>query len=180
VEFADFARRCLTQKGGPEFEGLLLSLDPGHTTGWAVFENYKLVACGQIIAAGIDHELFQAFNSLFTQYNPVHIVFEDYRIYAWRKSQHVGSELLTTQVIGAIQTIASMDPTRIIPISKQPASVAKNFCTDAKLQEWGFWPKGQKHARDAIRHGCYFLLFGGREKWLKQQRTISKTKKTVG
>lgn len=42
---------------------------------------------------------------------------------------------------------------------KQMAVTAKNFCTDDKLKQWGFWQAGQKHARDSIRHGCYFLLF---------------------
>ena len=46
-----------------------------------------------------------------------------------------------------------------IPTHKQMASTAKTFATDKKLREWGFWERGMRHARDAIRHGCYFLLF---------------------
>jgi len=36
------------------------------------------------------------------------------------------------------------------------AGLAKTFANDDKLEAWGFWRKGQKHARDAIRHGIYF------------------------
>lgn len=41
----------------------------------------------------------------------------------------------------------------------QMAAQAKGFVDDDKLKAWGFWIKGKKHARDAIRHGVYYLLF---------------------
>jgi hypothetical protein len=36
------------------------------------------------------------------------------------------------------------------------AGLAKTFATDDKLEAWGFWKRGQKHARDAIRHAVYW------------------------
>jgi hypothetical protein len=39
------------------------------------------------------------------------------------------------------------------------AHQAKGFVTDEKLKAWGFYQKGVRHARDSIRHACYFLLF---------------------
>ena len=29
-----------------------------------------------------------------------------------------------------------------------------------KLKKWNMYRKGERHARDAIRHGAHFLLFG--------------------
>lgn len=42
----------------------------------------------------------------------------------------------------------------------QGAGIVKTFCNDEKLKGWGFWKVGERHARDAIRHGAYFLIAG--------------------
>lgn len=34
----------------------------------------------------------------------------------------------------------------------QSASEAKSTATDERLKRWGFWAKGEQHARDALRH----------------------------
>lgn len=36
------------------------------------------------------------------------------------------------------------------------AGLAKTFADDVKLAAWGFDAPGMRHAKDAIRHGCYF------------------------
>lgn len=135
----------------------ILAFDPGHTTGWALFELGTLLESGQIDTTSISACLESA-QPLFHLYNPEVVVMEDYRIYKWRQKQHVGSEMLTVQIIGCLQTLAIQD--FVNHIVKQPASVAKGFCDDKKLKEWDYWQTGQRHARDAIRHGCYFILFG--------------------
>ena len=86
---------------------------------------------------------------------------EEYRVYRWRAKQHAGSDLLTARIIGGIEMACSaLLGYGHIPIIKQPAHVAKNFVSDDKLQAWGFYERGQKHANDAIRHACYWQLFG--------------------
>lgn len=135
----------------------IICFDPGHTTGWAFFEGTKLTAAGQINTKPIEEAVINI-TDLLDMYTPDMVVFEDYRVYKWKTEHHGGSELLTTRVIGCIETLCIQK--QIYPIIKQPAHTAKGFCKDSKLKEWGLYIVGERHARDAIRHGCYFLLFG--------------------
>ena len=135
----------------------LLCFDPGHTTGWAVFEGLILTRYGQIDTSNIPAAVGNI-TELFQINDPEAVVIEDYRIYKWRAKHHIGSDMLTTRVIGCIETICvTQSVQRIV---KQPAHTAKGFCTDKRLKDWGFYQTGQKHANDAIRHGCYYLLKG--------------------
>lgn len=135
----------------------LLCLDPGKTTGWAFFESGKLTKWGQIPdcydAQNIDAtKLMQ----LFEELQPDFIVYEDYRVYTHKLDRHSFSPVMTVRLLGVIETYCQLNNVRA---HKQMASTAKNFCTDNKLEAWGFWQRGMRHSRDAIRHGCYFLLF---------------------
>lgn len=149
----------LWQKGSKNpFRGTLLSLDPGHTTGYAIWlvdsDNVGIVKSGQIRTWRDDlehkelHDLIQDVDM---------VVFESYQVYDWKKDEHSFSQVPTVQVIGCIKTICRWQEK---PYYLQTAQVAKQFCTDDKLEKWGMWKKGERHARDAIRHGCYWLLFG--------------------
>ncbi len=141
----------------PALHGHLLVFDPGHTTGWAVFHDSQLVECGETDTTTIEIAT-PHLTELITAFEPWHIVLEDYRIYRWRAKHHAGSDLPTARVIGCIETLALQQG--LAAPTKQPAQIAKGFCTDKKLKEWGYYQPGKKHASDAIRHGCYFLLFG--------------------
>lgn len=133
----------------------ILCFDPGHTTGWAVFKDSTLANSGQINTRD-DTKAPHLINELFQQHQPDIVICEDYRVYGWRQEHHVGSDMLTTRIIGMVETCAAF---MYVPIIKYMAVEAKRFCTDKKLKEWGFYVKSQKHARDAIRHGCYYLVF---------------------
>ncbi len=135
----------------------ILSFDPGHTTGWAYFFDALLVDQGEIDTTSIQACIENA-QPLFHSHRPEIVVMEDYRIYKWRQKQHVGSAMLTTRIIGSLETLAIQD--FVNHVVKQPAHVAKGFCTDKKLKEWGMHKPGMGHARDAVRHGCYYILFG--------------------
>lgn len=154
--------RQMLNKQKPEtlFEGTLLALDPGETTGVAAFGCVKdeatLVHGGQIKTWPIT-ECVANLTKLLDDIKPDCVVFESYQVYEWKSDSHSWSQIPTVQVIGSIQTLLIQ---RNIPYYTQTAQVAKGWCTDAKLEEWGYWLKGLRHARDAIRHGCYFLLFG--------------------
>ena len=140
----------------------ILCFDPGHTTGWAFFEKALLVDAGELDTTSIEACILNT-GYLFESYPPDIVVIEDYRIYKWRQKQHVGSEMLTTRIIGCLETLTIQNFSYrgwVHKIVKQPAHVAKGFCTDKKLKEWEMDKPGMRHARDAIRHGCYFILFG--------------------
>ena len=134
----------------------LLAFDPGHTTGWAAFTGFELKASGQINTEDIDLAT-QAIQELIDEHKPSIIVLEEYRIYRWRTQHHAGSDLPTARVIGCMETLAYVQH---IDLYKQPAQLAKGFCKDAKLRAWGVYKQGEKHARDAIRHGIYFMIAG--------------------
>ena len=153
----DFRQLVITASRNERQDYPILCFDPGHTTGWAFFEDRVLVNNGQIDTTSIEAVAENA-SHLYRLYKPPIVVMEDYRVYKWRKDHHVGSEMLTTRVIGALELLAVQH--FVIDIVKQPAHVAKQFCTDKKLKEWEYYIPGERHARDAIRHGCYYILFG--------------------
>ena len=175
MNWQDFATKYLEQEGTPHYEGSLLSLDPGGTTGWAYFKNLEMITCGQLDTNEVGQS-FEEIQKLCQQYSIFELVYEDYRVYKWKAKQHAGSQLHTTRVIGAIESVCHVNNIGWI---NQPANVAKGFCTDKRLKDWGLWIEGQKHARDAIRHACYYILFGGRDKWHQKAQT-QKNQKTVG
>jgi len=144
------------QKEREPFAGSLFCLDPGNTTGWAIFNGCILHGYGEWktdSAAEIGGLLHAELESFI----PYMVIYEDYRVYKWKKDQHAGSHLLVPRLIGVVEYICSYVG---IPFVAQMAHQAKHFCTDSKLRDWDMYPKGQQHARDAIRHGIYYILFG--------------------
>lgn len=137
-------------------DGILIALDPGQTTGVAVFEDGKLKDQLQVKTWPLT-ECINNLKPIFDVHKPKRVVYEAYLVYEWKQEDHVWSQIPTVQVIGCIQTLLILAD---IPHFTQTAQVAKQFVTDQRLEEWGMWFTGIKHARDAIRHGLYFLLFG--------------------
>ena len=181
MDFKELVMKVHAQKGCPlplvlpregqslYAEPVLLCFDPGHTTGWAVYVGYELVDSGEIDTSDMETAP-HTIRDLMDTWKPSVLLLEDYRVYKWRAKHHVGSEMLTTRVIGCIETFSVIY--FINHLYKQPAHTAKGFCDDAKLKEWGFYKKGERHARDAIRHGAYFLLFGPIQKKDKSRSTV--------
>lgn len=142
------------------FEGTLLTLDPGQTTGFAFWEStptsINLINTGQVCTWGMPSAVANL-ASLFDAPRANLIVYEVYNIYSWKTDSHAWSAVPTLRVIGCIETLAIQ---RSIPIHTQTAQVAKSFATDEKLKGWNLYPTGIVHARDAIRHGVHFLTVG--------------------
>lgn len=155
--FSDTSR---TKKGRDYYTGKLLCLDPGETTGYTVFQGNgtsppTLLEAGQIITKTVEsgHEnLSEAFDKI----KPDHVVFENYLVYSWKAQEHSFKELVTPQIISVIKILCKVNG---IKYDMQMAGQAKGFVDDDKLRAWGFWHKGKRHARDASRHGIYWLLF---------------------
>lgn len=140
---------------GPEWRPpkRLLALDPGETTGWCVFTGNELTGWGQ--QPCLDDPA-KAITEVFANLRPTHVVCEDYKVYGWKTKQHSWAGLFTPKLIGGIQLLCSQNE---LWLRMQMANVAKVFCTDDKLRQWGMYQPSQRHARDAIRHACYTLLF---------------------
>jgi hypothetical protein len=149
--WSEFLKRAGRPNIGPR-PSSLLCLDPGETTGWAIFRNGVLTGAGQFRVTSP-----RVFDKIIDKLRPDALVVENYRIYPWRSKQHQWSEVPTLRYIGMIQYVASA---RGIPVYFQMAQLAKVFATDRKLKEWNLYKIDNRHANDAIRHGVYFLLFG--------------------
>lgn len=143
--------------------GAVLCLDPGETTGWTVFDHGDLLWVGQE-PTGQEPALMSEFIQTTARDlrsrirgGPLeHIVFEEYRIRGNKAKEHVGSEVVTIQHIGAIKVAAGVLGVRL---HKQSAGMAKGFTSDQKLRNWGLYQTGNRHANDAIRHAVYWHLF---------------------
>ena len=131
----------------------LLAVDPGETAGLALFVNGELTKDMQI---NISLSKLMPLLQLVEKFNPDIVVCENYIVYENKVRMHAWNKLITPQIIGAIRFICEFNDVKFYT---QLASTAKGFCNDAKLKEWNYWIKGHEHSRDAIKHGCYFLLF---------------------
>lgn len=138
----------------------ILSIDPGETTGWSTWNRDELLSSGE--EATINKESRRLQLDLTRLYYGEDdtvlwdaIVCEDYLVYAHKVDRHVHSRVETLRVIGAFEILALMDD---VPLYYQTAAMAKGFVTDDKLKEWGFYSRGNKHARDSMRHALYFML----------------------
>jgi len=137
-----------------EIPDLMLAIDPGETSGWALFNAGKLGTSG-IIEWTSKHGWDPIVDKI-GEFNPNVVVCEEYRIYSGKRLVQAYSSVETVRIIGAIEFVCRKYKIKLI---KQMASGVKGFVTNEKLKEWGYYIKN-KHARDAIRHGCYYLLFG--------------------
>lgn len=136
---------------------IVSAFDPGETTGWCVFHGMHMHQAGELKTGTLDY-YEQETRKFLTNVRPAVLVIEDYRVYSWKTEQHANQRLLVPEMLGMTAAIcASLDPR--IPIRRQTANQAKTWMTDDKLKQWGLWQKGQRHARDAIRHALYYILF---------------------
>lgn len=155
-----------TPRPGGKFVGRLLALDPGETTGWSIWDShdggthYELFASGQLDTWDkANHSIVNCVQNFpkLLEYTPDYGIMESYRVYSWVAESHAWSDVPTLRIIGSMETFLIL---RHTPYHMQTAQAAKNFVTDDKLKEWGFWKKGERHARDSYRHALFFLLFG--------------------
>lgn len=133
----------------------VLALDPGETTGACVFNGPHLFDARQL-QTGLMPQAAVEVCHYIQGFDPDIVVIEDYRVYSWKTKDHAWAGLHTPRLIGATEYICHQ---LLKPLVKQTAQQGKGFCTDDKLMAWGLYQKGEKHARDAIRHACYYLLF---------------------
>lgn len=132
----------------------LLAIDPGETTGVAVWHAEESnIYLFQLSTPTIEQG-YKLVEDIIDIVRPSHLRCEDYRVYGHMTEQHSFAHLHTAQFIGSIKTIADQ---KGIPLSVCLAMHAKTFWTDDKLKLCGLYNKGLKHARDAERHLLRYL-----------------------
>ena len=139
----------------------VIALDPGITTGVALYTNWpkKYIKTDQL---KLPHE---GFFDYLVQNKPTEIVYESF-IYQ-RRNKVV---LYPVEVIGVIKLYAQ---TYDIPLYVQSASQAKGFITDEKIKALGLWTKGYPHGMDALRHLLYHeIVTKGETRWLDKLRPV--------
>lgn len=161
MDFNTFSNKVRQSKQVLAFQGCLLALDPGETTGWCIWtcipgEDDVMIACGQLPSWPLT-TFVPGFQALLDKYKPTRIVYEQYRVYDWKTESHAWSDVPTLRIIGSLETLLLL---RSLPFSNQTAQVAKHFVTDEYLKSWGLYQRGQRHSRDSMRHATYFLCFG--------------------
>lgn len=130
----------------------LFAFDPGGTTGWAIFVDSKPVRWGQ----GLMWEPVIALHAEAHRIDAV--VYERFSLYRDKAGVMIGNEFESAQVIGVLRHAFEGK----VPVHSQPAS---NIHHEGKLTPLlerlvsPYAPKkhAERHARDALAHGLYFL-----------------------
>ena len=123
---------------------ILLALDPGETTGFALFNaNNNL-----LIETGVCNGLLEVFD-LLEQICPEQVTFESFFLYPGRAASKIFSSFPEVENIGVIRFWCLQNG---IKYSERSASVAKGKYPDLLLKGTPYWAKN-KHSRDAVKHG---------------------------
>lgn len=129
---------------------MILSFDPGGTTGWCLYGPGNETGVGQLETPQHHQELWE----LLEQTNPGTIVYEEFY------NQTTAAELISKEYIGVLKLYAQQFVCRIVG---QSPSQGKHFWTDSKIKELGLWVPGKPHAMDALRHMLYFVSFNQKD-----------------
>lgn len=132
-----------------------ISIDPGETVGWAVWHEE-----GQLFDQGeYEWEDFLVHLEKMLEKDAIdHIIMEDYRLRKSASKAMINNQFLTVQVIGVIKWFSRKYD---IPLTLQLPAQAKQFWDNDKLKMIDVYERGQRHSRDAVRHGLYFFYNGG-------------------
>lgn len=142
------------------FSGRLITFDPGETTGYSIWDDSVLIEAGQLNTHTVKSSVLwmgEWLDLKCKHHKDALAVMEEYRVYSWKTQDHAQSTMHTSRFIGCLETLLVQ---RGIPYVMQGAGMAKPFATDPKLKAWGFYDKYERHSRDAIRHGVYYLCKG--------------------
>lgn len=142
----------------------IIALDPGVTTGVALFDTTCPSTPPRSWQIGPeDHHL--TLWELFRRSAPDIIVYE--RFNYQRRDKVV---LTSVEYIGLVKL---WQQSRGIKIYLQTSSQAMNLWTDEKLKKLGLYKPAMPHAMDAVRHLLYYLVITANDQsWLQLLRPL--------
>lgn len=130
---------------------VILSIDPGGTTGYAIGEvidnSFRFVDCGEAKLSPAD--LFGLCECL----GPLYVVAESFE---FRQQKH-RIVLDSRNLLGVLELWTTL---RNRHFCTQSAATGKAYFTDDKLKQGNVYKIGAQHARDATRHLLHFVTFG--------------------
>lgn len=122
-------------------------MDPGGTTGWALWDaewETPDVSWGQV-PGGLLPALDVLADKL--KWQDTTLVIERYTI--GERTVKFSRQSDALEITGALK----VDAGRLgVPVVMQQPRDAKRLFTDDRLRQTGWWAKGEEHARDALRH----------------------------
>jgi hypothetical protein len=138
----------------------VLSLDPGGTTGWAifsvhpdamgpdedirVFDNVEWWTAGEF--TGSQDLQIDAIVELASSWPSARLVTEGFKL------RQLNAELSPVEINAVVRW--AVRPRYWVV---QNSALAKGVVTDDRQKAWGFWVPGREHARDAIKHNLTYL-----------------------
>jgi hypothetical protein len=127
-----------------------IALDPGETTGICIVRSSDEPWVFEYAQLGpYEHHL--ALYGLLVHLKPANIICESFE----NRGQDAAI-LASREYIGIVKMhLQRSEATGVW----QSASTGKKFWDDGKLKQHGLWIPGRKHARDAVRHYCYWRTF---------------------
>lgn len=126
---------------------LIVALDPGATTGIAIFHNHTLIKTDE----RTDHDTLELIDTLAPALR--HLIIEDWRLQPDKARTMIGSPMPTARTIGALQWIAH---THQLPVHLQQPALKQAGYAQASRRGWDLPPTGG-HQRDAAIHGWLWL-----------------------
>lgn len=131
----------------------ILAYDPGKTTGWAQFTDEPFTfKSGEVSFQEIGEQL-DRLGGADLPIGKTAVVVENFTVTRATSMNHQAPWSL--EVIGLLRYFALRND---LPFILQRPSNVKGLITDEVLRKAGVWDKGHPHARDALRHGLYYLM----------------------
>ena len=138
----------------------VIALDPGGTTGFAIFQVHPLAMTGDVTIPVMSNvEWWKAGEFTGSQHDQIDQILE--MVEEWPHAR------LVTEDFHLRQANAVLDPVEINAVLtwacrprywvKQMSSLAMGTVTDDRQKAWGYWIPGKPHARDAVKHAITFL-----------------------
>lgn len=159
------------------------TFDPGESAGWSIWEDDKLVDAGttpmwdlaDILTAAYffpdqDWSEWEFADEVEVFKGCERFVVEDFRLYPWllRDGSMDWNAVRTARLIGVITQVARWNRLELV---LQPAKI-KETAVAAGAEEYFMSPRhDNRHANDAIMHGCYYLAIQAGAKPVPMEET---------
>lgn len=143
---------------------VVISFDPGGTTGWSIFQCHpeSLIQNDVRVLDNIDYWKMGQFSGLENKqatecfelvksWPGCAVVIEDFILRKMSKDEDL---LAPVRLIAKIELLLWQEGIRSF---RQQPSEAKTTATDERLKSWGLYVPGEEHARDASRHSITWL-----------------------
>lgn len=148
----------------------VVSLDPGGTTGYAIYDAEFPVASltkrepiedrltvGHLGPEDHHEELYDLLE--LQHIRDFYLVTESFEFRQGNQRNNIN--LMSKEYIGVAKLFAQqrgLIGSKRVRYYEQTAGLAKPFVTDEKLRIMNWWTPGMKHANDAARHLVFFLV----------------------